>query len=227
MFGSTASLESFSGIQRREMFRSQPDGSSEDSETAGQNSAQMKKRTTCRDVGTSCDKNVQGETSLQEKQPSLEQNKENEILTLSKDETKVPENFEVMKGSSQRKSSSPTFKNILRRSSLAAQFPSKTNPDSTKSKQIKSPSSNFLDRFRRSSSGEKTEVKLVHSSMDNGRSPTIMKKSSHPQPSTLKQHLRRFSCAEKNSPESQPPRNENESQKKKPGLFSMGHSTGH
>ena len=65
MFGSTASLESFSGIQRREMFRSQPDGSSEDSETAGQNTAQMKK--------TSCEKT---ESLLQERQPSFEQNKE-------------------------------------------------------------------------------------------------------------------------------------------------------
>ena len=160
MFGSTASLESFSGIQRREMFRSQPDGSSEDSETAGQNTAQMKKRTNCRDVGTSCEKT---ESLLQEKQPSFEQNKEIEILTLSKDENKLKDHLGVipMKGSSQKKSSSPTFKNVLRRSSLAAQFPSKTKQDSTKSKQIKSPSSNFLDMFRRSSSGEKTEVKIV------------------------------------------------------------------
>ena len=160
MFGSTASLENFSGIQRREMFRSQPDGSCEDSETAGQNTAQLKKRTNYRDVGTSCEKN---ERLLQEKQSSFEQNKEVEILPFSKDETKLTDNFGVipMKGSSQKKSSSPTFKNVLRRSSLAAQFPSKTKQDSTKSKQIKSPSSNFLDMFRRSSSGEKNEVKIV------------------------------------------------------------------
>ena len=160
MFGSTASLENFSGIQRRETFRSQPDGSCEDSETAGQNTAQLKKRTNYRDVGTSCEKT---ERLLQEKQSSFEQNKEVEILPLSKDETKLTDNFGVipMKGSSQKKSSSPTFKNVLRRSSLAAQFPSKTKQDSTKSKQIKSPSSNFLDMFRRSSSGEKTEVKIV------------------------------------------------------------------
>ena len=120
MFGSTASLESFSGMQRREMFRSQPDGSCEDSETAGQNTAQLMKRTNYRDVGTSCEKT---ERLFQEKQPSFEQNKEVEILTLSKDETKLTDNFGVipMKGSSQKKSSSPTFKNVLRRSSLAGQ----------------------------------------------------------------------------------------------------------
>ena len=61
--------------------------------------------------------------------------------------------------------------------------------------------------------------------MDNERSPTLMKKNSQQQAITLKQHFRRFSCAEKNSPGSQPTKNE--SQKKKPGLFSMGHSTGH
>ena len=146
LFESTVSLENFSGEQRRELFRSQPDGSSEDSDTSGQKQKQMKNTTPDSGIENSCG-------TQRDYYPSLLENGEKQSkVPNTEDYNEISSMIGTNRPKSQqnppRKSSSPSFTNMLRRSSLAAHLSSKSfQNESGKSNKEKSSSSKLFNRF--------------------------------------------------------------------------------
>ena len=144
--GSTSSLEDYFGSEKRGLFRTQPDGCSEHSETPGQNTTQLSKTGAQKEVTTSYE-------SLQNCYPSLAAGLELASNIKSDDKNHIER--DNINENQRKKVSSPSLKNIFQKPSLLATLSSKSlQENSRKFRKCK-----LFERFRRSPDVEKQEVK--------------------------------------------------------------------
>ena len=145
MCGSTLSLDDISDSEKRGLFRTQPDGCSEDLETSGQNTKQLIK-TGEKDKTTSYE-------SLQTSYPSLTAGLE--LASNIKSEDKTNTETDKVEETQRKKATSPSLKHFFCKPSLLAQLSSKSlQNNSRKFRKCK-----LFERFRRQADAEKQEGK--------------------------------------------------------------------
>ena len=214
LFGSTGSLQSFSGKHTRELFRTQPDGSSEDSES--QVAIKGRKNiNTRRSTYTKVDKPIQKDIRIPSPvhispTPSSTGKSPSPTFSYKSQHTlKNEDPASPVQTGAFRRSPSPVDRRILRKTNLLNKRRSPSPPSSELGKQ--SPSPTFKTKSPSPSALSKPLKKISPSSSHN-----IFRRSS----SSAKAAQRRSSSPDQKT------RPASSQARKRLGFFFMGHSTG-